>query len=427
MMKYLEQLFLLVLVLKTGAVVVEECPENQERLLIKNTFCNDSSWYHCLPDKMCQLHQFCSHPKSSQAIYVILLNNGQLFQEHIVSIPDSNTELYSHLSYYVCKSSVQTSTDKIIYDKILTLLNTSMINGENIFIRPCQYPRKNHYLPTLQCIMTRSCVPSESTPKMKYFIYNKTFEHEGNLMLYEFKMGSSNNPSYHRLAFILCRLEYTVQYHEAMPNDNKTLEKLNYASTMNPLGGNPVTNKEDYLIYGIIAVIIVSIVLLLMLFVMKYYICKHNNASKKNNTQNRRTDLHICRPEVARRSSEANVSPSSHRAFAHPTLHETPSNESDIGEVSEVKDDNEIELLMKEYKDETKKVPIYTNGENGEMNDSHVKKQSTKCVSPRDFGTNDNENESSKCLLSQHDNFCDSSDEQSNSQKLSENCSKVRS
>jgi hypothetical protein len=34
MMKYLMPLFLLVLVLKTDAVVVEECPENQERLLI---------------------------------------------------------------------------------------------------------------------------------------------------------------------------------------------------------------------------------------------------------------------------------------------------------------------------------------------------------------------------------------------------------
>lgn len=365
MMKYLMPLFLLVLVLKTDAVVVEECPENQERLLIKNTFCNDSSWYHCLPDKMCQLHQFCSHPKSSQAIYVILLNKGKLFQEHIISIPDTNTELYSHLSYYVCKSSVQTSTDEIIYNKILTVLNTSMIKGEPTFITRCHYPTKSHYLPTLQCIMTRSCVLSESTPTMKYFLYNKTVEHEGHLMLYAFKMGSSNNPSYHRLAFILCTLEHTVQYHEAMPNDNKTLEKLNYnTSTLNPLGGNTVINKEDYLIYGIIAVVIVFIVVVLILLVMKY-ICKRNNTSKKNKTQNRRTNVNV-----------------------------------DTGETSEMENNHEIELLRKGIsKDNTKKDPIHATRENGEMNDSHGKKLSEKCLSPRDSDTNDTENESSKCLL----------------------------
>ena len=381
MMKYLKPLFLLLLVLKTDAVVVEECPENQERLLTKNTFCNDSSWYHCLPDKMCQLHQFCSHPKSSQAIYVILLNKGKLFQEHIISIPDTNTELYSHLSYYVCKSSVQTSTDAIIYNKILTLLNTSMIKDKTTFIRRCHHPTKSHYLPTLQCIMTRSCVPSESTPTMKYFIYNKTVEHEGNLMLYEFKMGSSNNPSYHRLAFILCTLEHTVQYHEAMPNDNKTLEKLNYnTSTLNPLGGNTVINKEDDLIFGIIAVPVVIVFIVVLLILLKYYIYKHNNTSKKNKTQ-----------KVESGSFEANVSP---------TLYETQPNESDIGETSEMENDNEIELLRKGMsKDNTKKDPIHATRENGEMNDSHGKKLSEKCLSPRDSDTNDTENESSKCLL----------------------------
>jgi hypothetical protein len=206
-------------------------------------------------------------------------------------------------------------------------------------------------------------IPSESTPMMKYFIYNKTVEHEGNLMLYEFKMGSSNNPSYHSLAFILCTLEHTVRYHEAMPNDNKTLEKLNYnTSTLNPLGGNTVTNKEDYLIYGIIAVVIVFIVVVLIRLVMKY-ICKRNNTSKKNKTQNRRMNV-------------------------------------DTGETSEMENNHKIKLLREVIsKDSTKKDLIHATLENGEMNDSHGKKLSEKCLSPRDSDTNDTENESSKCLL----------------------------
>jgi uncharacterized membrane protein len=183
-------------------------------------------------------------------------------------------------------------------------------------------------------------------------------------MLYAFKMGSSNNPFYRSLAFILCTLEHTVQYHEAMPNDNKTLEKLNCnTSALNPLGGNTVINKEDYLMYGIIAV--ACIVVVLIVLVMTYYICKHNNTSKKNKTQNRRTNVNV-----------------------------------DTGETSKMENDNEIELLRKGIsKDNTKKDPIHATRENGEMNDSHGKKLSEKCLSPRDSDTNDTENESSKCLL----------------------------
>ena len=113
---------------------------------------------------------------------------------------------------------------------------------------------------------------------------------------------------------------------------------------------------------------------------MKFYICKHNNTSKKNKTQ-----------KVESGSFEANVSP---------TLYETQPNESDIGETSEMENDNEIELLRKGMsKDNTKKDPIHATRENGEMNDSHGKKLSEKCLSPRDSDTNDTENESSKCLL----------------------------
>jgi hypothetical protein len=98
---------------------------------------------------------------------------------------------------------------------------------------------------------------------------------------------------------------------------------------------------------------------------MTYYICKHNNTSKKNKTQNRRTNVNV-----------------------------------DTGETSKMENDNEIELLRKGIsKDNTKKDPIHATRENGEMNDSHGKKLSEKCLSPRDSDTNDTENESSKCLL----------------------------
>jgi FtsZ-interacting cell division protein ZipA len=118
-------------------------------------------------------------------------------------------------------------------------------------------------------------------------------------------------------------------------------------------------------IWSIIAVVIVFIVVVLTVLVMKYYICKHNNTSKKNKTQNRRTNVN-----------------------------------GDTGETSKMENDNEIELLRKGIsKDNTKKDPIHATRENGEMNDSHGKKLSEKCLSPRDSDTNDTENESSKCLL----------------------------
>lgn len=247
--------------------VVNECPEGRERYLEKANFCTNSSLYHCLPDETCKLHKICIQPVKSASVFVILNVKGTLFPEYVVSIPNSNVDVYELFSLFVCKLSVLDTVDTQLFDKILQKLNISVPNSSGSYTKPCTLPTIHHYLATLDCEMKKSCNEPRMSPNVRLYIYNESAFKRDKLNLHEFNMGASNSSFYYRIGFILCTLERIKNYHEE-EFDKKDKDSW-ILDLSDALRTNVTVNTELHnpkIIAGVIVGIIASCIVIALTF-----------------------------------------------------------------------------------------------------------------------------------------------------------------
>lgn len=224
---------------------VDNCPVGQQRMERQRELCDNATWYHCISDAKCQLHQFCAIPQKSKPMNTLYIFSGLTQNVPKVKFPSTNTELYGDLSLFFCKYSSRKTLNEL-FTNILKRLDTNA-DIINSFKVPCIKPYQEHVLPALDsCEMKFKCAETRKVMDFKLLVF-----HNRKLISHDFDMGLSNRTDYYKVGFLLCVLS------------NEKFYDFKLESESSPPIKDSVSNspRDELSIYGILAGILVHLVL----------------------------------------------------------------------------------------------------------------------------------------------------------------------